>query len=189
MNLGIIVEGLYDSNTYPVIIRKIRQDIDRIYPVTCDSLPKNKFLGFLKGLSARRDLSLEKVLVIRDSDCAPAAGLEGDLRHRLRQSGFRPSFSVQFYATRCELESWLLADEDAINRVSLRGAGPGGIAPVPFRLEEYRDAKELLLRLLRDGGLPATPKVYAEIAAEASIERIGQRCPYFRQFVRRVEDC
>ncbi len=191
MILGIIVEGPDDLETYPVLIRRIRPSVGHIHRRQCFGLRnlKNKFVGFLKELPVGRGIPVEKALVIRDSDCDAPETLERQLEGILRESGFRPEFTVHFYATKCKLESWLLADEQAISRVSLARRGPGNVQPVAYPLENYNDAEKLLLRVLREAGLSATPRVYAEIASCANTARIAERCPYFREFARRVEDC
>jgi hypothetical protein len=64
-------------------------------------------------------------LVIRDSGGKDPQISEADLNDRLSQSGFTPTFPFHFYATKCMVETWLLADEQAVSKVALaRGAGP-----------------------------------------------------------------
>lgn len=191
MSLGIIVEGLHDYETYPILIRKIRPDLDDIYRRNCFGLQnlKNKFIGFLKQFQQRRDYAIEKAVVIRDSVCKPSAPLEQQLQGKLAACQLALHFSVIFYATKCKLESWLLADENAINTVSRRRGGPGGVQKIPHALETYNDADKLLSEVLSQAGLRATDKVFAEIAGAADLDRIRHRCPYFREFENRIRDC
>jgi len=191
MNVGIIVEGLYDSKTYPVLIQKIRADIDRVLCIDCGGLPKlrNKFVSFIKYFDSRHDLNLAKVLVIRDSDCGDPGPLEQELRHRLENSRFRPRFPVHFYATKCKLESWLLADEVAINSVAHARNKPRTVEKVDAALEKVREADELLAKTLWRVGLPADEQVYAEIARFADLGKLAGRCPYFQEFEKCVGAC
>jgi len=191
MNVGIIVEGADDFETYPVLIRRIRGDIERVFPIECGGLRKlkNKFVSFIKDFDSRHDRNVAKVMVIRDSDCGDPRILEEELRHRLEESGFRPSFPVHFFAARCKLESWLLADEAAINSVAQARNKPGSIGRINEALERLREADELLAKTLWRVRLPADEKVYAEIAGYADLDTIAVRCPYFREFEERLRAC
>jgi hypothetical protein len=70
-----------------------------------------------------------KALVIHDSDCNDSRSVEDELNRILDQSTFRESLTlaVHFYATRCMVETWLLADETAVNVVA-RKRGKAGSA-------------------------------------------------------------
>jgi hypothetical protein len=128
---------------------------------------------------------------MRDSDCDAPRALEDELGRILDQSGFREKLTlpVHFYATRCMVETWLLADENAVNTVARqRGKVPSAQA-VPDPLEGTTNAKALFLRMLSQAQLPADPAVYAEVAATADIDRIKQRCPYFQHFIDCVHGC
>jgi len=108
---GIVVEGPRDAAVYPVIIRRIRPDIERVVARPCGGIPAlpNKFVGWLKHFQYEH--LIDKALVIRDSDWKNPHVLEAELSDRLRKSGFEPTFPVHFYATRSMVETWLLADE------------------------------------------------------------------------------
>lgn len=191
MNVAIIVEGPDDYETYPVLIRKVHPEVERVRRVQCGGIRRlrTRFVGFLKNFSDNPAWAINKALVIRDSDCAEPKPLEQELNDVLQASRARLNFPVQFYATKCKLETLLLADEDAINQVSLRRAGAGGIRPVTVRLETYNDADAHLKTILGRAGLPDNPIVYAEIAHASDISRITERCPYFREFTARIRDC
>jgi hypothetical protein len=191
MNIGIVVEGERDKAAYPEFIRKIRDDTERIRAEPCGNDIKlmEKFVGRLKYFQWRAEHSIDKALVIRDSDCSDPAIWETKMEQILEQSRFVPSFPVHFYATKCEIETWLLADEDAINQVARSRGKPGSVSKVTLQLESHRNAKELFRRVLSEAHLPADPKVYQEIARAVSIDRIAARCPHFQQFVDRVRAC
>jgi hypothetical protein len=191
MNLGIVVEGFSDSVVYPELIRKIRGDVGTINAKPCGDVIKlkSKFVAWLKHFEWHSGFSFDKALVIIDSDCSDAARLEGLLNQIYEQSHFAPSFPVHFHATKCELETWLLADEGAINQVSQNRGKNKRVRAATIQFESYRDAKELFQRVLSQAGLPADERVYQEIAAAANIGLIAERCPSFRQFANKVLDC
>lgn len=192
MNLGIIVEGPYDPEAYRRLIRRIRNDIETIPAIPCGGLPKlkAKFVGFLKFFEWRTFPAVDKALVIRDSDCGDVQALERELAEILTSSGYNPRFPVHFYATKCELETWLLADEAAIVRTAqARGKAPDPLIPVGGNLETQAEPYDLLLKNLSRVKLSPTPQLYAEIADNADLDRIASRCPYFREFQARVKAC
>ena len=191
MNIGIVVEGERDSAAYAELIRKVRDDIEKIRPIICGGVVelKKKFVGWLKHFEWHETIVLDKALVIMDSDCSDASAWEAQLRQIYTQCSFEPHFPVHFHATKCEIETWLLADETAINRVSqLRGKNKQ-VGAVTVQLEFRRDAKELFQRVLSYADLPADAQVYKEIAAATDIGRIAARCPSFQQFVDKVRAC
>jgi len=191
MNIGIVVEGDRDAAAYPELIRKIRDDVGIVLAEPCgnDVRLMEKFVGWLKYFQWHTEISVDKAFVIRDSDCSDPAIWETKLGQTLVQSQFVPSFPVHFYATKCELETWLLADENAINQVARHRGKEGSVPEVSFPLESHRNAKELFQRVLSKARLPVDRKVYQEIASAASIERIAARCPYFQHFVDNVRAC
>jgi len=191
MNIGIIVEERRDEAAYSELIRKIRDDVERVPAEPCgnDIRLMEKFVGWLKHFQWHAEISVDKALVIRDSDCSDPLVWESKMEQILAQSQFVPSFPVHFYATKCEIETWLLADEDAINRVAHARGKRGSVSRVTTPLESHKNAKELFQKVLSTVRLPADPKVYQEIASAASTERIAARCPHFQKFVDRVRAC
>ena len=194
MNFGIVVEDLRDAEAYSQLIRKIRDDIEDIVPYPChgNSTLKKQFLTGLKVFkwyAPGSPYAIAKALVIVDSDCSDASVWEEDLAEVLDRSHFEPGFPVHFYATKCELESWLLADESAMTNASQHRGKNRHMGPVNIQFEAYRDAKELFRRRLSEAGLPDTPLVYKEIASYADIDRIATRCPRFKEFIKKVREC
>lgn len=191
MNIGLIVEGDDDYETYPILIRKSRQDIGRIHVRNCQGLRKlkTKFVYFLKEFQKNPAWQIDKAIVIRDSDCRDAHQSEQELRETLRQSGFQPTFSVHFHATKYKLESLLLADEDAIAQVALkRGKVARASAPIAVP-ENLKEAEKILSRRLSEANLLADAIVFAEIAAASDLDKIVARCPHFRVFVEKTNAC
>jgi hypothetical protein len=191
MNIGIVVEGERDGAAYPELIRKIRNDVQTVLVEPCGNDVKlmRGFVGWLKHFQWHAETSVNKALVIRDSDCSDPDIWETKMRQILVESRFVPSFPVHFYATRCEIETWLLADENAINQVARDRGKQGSVPAVTIPLESHRNAKELFRQVLSKVRLPVDPKVYQDIASAASIDQIAARCPYFRQFVDNVRAC
>jgi Domain of unknown function (DUF4276) len=190
MNIGIVVEGQDDYTTYPTLIQRIRNDMERSQVRECGgkSRLKNGFLNFLREFQ-NPAWQIEIAVVIRDSDCEPPQPIENQLRHILNLSRFKPQFRVEFFAIPCTLESWLVSDVNAIRTV----AAQRGHADEPEHLNlqipnaHSPEDKELFSRVLSLFGLPATPAVYQEVATIANLDMIGDRCRYFREFSRRIK--
>jgi hypothetical protein len=194
MNFGIVVEDLRDVEAYSQLIRNIRNDIETIasYPCHGNSTLKKQFLKGLKSFkwyAPGSPQAIGKALVIVDSDCSDASVWEEHLAEILDRSHFEPGFPVHFHATKCELESWLLADENALSKTSQYRGKNKQLGPANIPFETYRDAKELFQKRLLQAGLPDTPQVYKEIASYSDTERIATRCPGFKLFIKKVCEC
>jgi hypothetical protein len=118
-----------------------------------------------------------------------AAQREQELQGILQNSHFQPSFHVHFHATKCELETWLMADEAAINAVAQLRGKVGRAKPVNVEFENYKPAKELFVRMLSEARLPDDPTVYRQIAAAIDIQKVAGKCPRFNEFVNAVNAC
>jgi len=193
MRFGIIVEGETDRFVYSALIQRIRNDVDHVEAIPCGGAARlrQKFAGWLKNFHWQQS-SVGTVLVICDSDCQDPRTVEEELARLLEQDrGFYDQimFPVHFYATKCMVESLLLADERAANEVARRRDGHGSAKPPPDLLEEKKNAKQLFVKMLSQARLPAIPKVYGEVATLADLDRIKQRCPYFLRFVECVTAC
>jgi hypothetical protein len=191
MNIGIVVEDERDAVAYSELIKKIRNDVSNVHPIPCrgsGSLKKEfvHWLRYFEWFAPGSIHSISKALVILDSDCSDASVWEERLRTIYLQSHFAPSFPVRFHATKCELETWLLADENAINEVCISRGKNRRIGPAKIEFESYRPAKELFQKRLSDVGLPFDTQVYKEVAAHIDIARITVPCRNFQDFIDKV---
>jgi hypothetical protein len=191
MNVGIVVENERDYVVYDELIRKIRPDVESVvsYPCNDVSTLKRAFVGGLKYFeyyAPNTPLAIDRAFVIRDSDCKDASGCEEDLRRTYERSHFAASFDIQFHATKCELETWLLVDENAINEVSRRRGKGNRVGPARIDFETYKNAKELFVTRLSEVRLPDDPQVYREVASCIDINRVATTCSNFRSFIPKV---
>jgi hypothetical protein len=99
-----------------------------------------------------------------------------------------PGTGLDFCIVVREMETWLLADEEAISSVALSRGGRE-VPRVPSALEDLMDAKEHLMRLLSRALLPYDPELCRQIASQADLDRLRYRCPSFRRFEGKVLDC
>ncbi len=190
MNVGLVVEGPTDEAAYGKLIQRIRNNIGvlQVRPCGGKSRLKNCFVGHLKEFQRNTAWQIDAAFILRDSDCHPPLQIEQQLQDVLNASGFTPNFPVEFFATPCMLESWLISDIAAIRTVA-GGRGANSEADLEHLLitpQHSANDDDAFDRVLIQLGLPRTPAVYAEIASAADFTLVRQRCGYFREFCRRV---
>jgi hypothetical protein len=186
---GIITEGIYDSAVYEAIIKKLSPGIP-IKALECGGrfgLMK-KFPGLLKVFEYQlAEGPVEMAVVTQDADGKNPEEIEVQMASRIAGREYPFALGVRFFAVSQALESWLLADVNALNAVSLRRRGK--------RVTKSHDApealfrpKEDLRRLLSDHKLDYTSELAREIAQEIDLNKLSEACPRFRVFSRLV-DC
>ena len=183
---GIVVEGDYDSAALPEIIKKcLSSDIEIIArPCGDKSQLMKKFPGFLEAFRyAKGGAPVDKALVIRDADNKNPDELLKKMKSKIAGRNYL-DFEVKFIIIVQELETWLLADENAISKVSGKT-----VSRVNEDLESISHPKEKLWDILFVAGLPYTAEVARKIAKESDIFRIENRCPKFKEFKQAVIDC
>ena len=182
---GLIVEGNYDASVLTELIQ--RCSVDNIDVVSRPCSPKGdlmrKFRGFLEEFRwVKQGAPVDKALVIRDADAKYPQALIRAMDDRIADRIY--PFPVKFVVIVRELETWLLADSEALAKVTARTA-PEHNEP----LEGIVDSKARLKRFLLDAKMPYTGEVARKIAAATNMERFAYRCPSFRTFREAVHDC
>jgi len=188
---GLIVEGDYDKRVFEELVRNLSRPDSVIVVRPCDGVANlnRLFPAFLHDLEyVQQGRPVDKALVIRDSGGKDAVELERDLERRIRNREFRFPQGVKFCIVNREMETWLLADADAISAVALARGGRA-VPRVQETPESIVDPKDRLKRLLRQARLEYTAEVCAQIAQQGRIETLRYRCPSFRSFEERVLDC
>lgn len=181
---GLIVEGEYDVAALTELIRRYAAGNIQVIPRQCaqkGSLMK-KFPSYLQELHrANQGQAVDKALVIRAADGKNPR----ELIARMETSNVSRSypFPVKFVIIVQELETWLLADHDALSQVA-----PRSIAEIRGPLELILDPKRTLKGVLSEAGIAYTAEVARKIAAMANLERIEYRCPTFRTLRQAIDD-
>lgn len=184
-SFGIIVEGQYDAHFYPALIETILVSKPRIQIRQAGGKSlASKFPGLLHSFKYSIDGGpVERAIVIKDADGRPTGDVESGLSGRVNPEHYGFPRGIQFCAVQQEMETWLLADEGAINEVSLASGKSDGVQRIPDPLlEEVVHAKERFKNALTSGGLIYTTAVCAEIARKINLESLRTRCPSFRRF-------
>ncbi|MBI3355033.1 MAG: DUF4276 family protein [Nitrospirae bacterium] len=142
-----------------------------------------KFPGFLEEFRyAKGGAPVDKALVIRDADNKAPNELSEKMNSKI--AGRTYPFEVKFIIIVQELETWLLADEAAISKVTQRT-----VSRVNEDLESINHPKERLFDILSEAGVTYTSEVAKRIAIGSDISKIEYRCPKFKEFKQAVIDC
>lgn len=191
VSYGIVVEGPSDAAVYEEFILKICSTDVEIIPRLARGVSDlmKHFPIFFRDLEhIKQGRPVDKALVIRDSGRKDPALVEQEMADRIEGSAFSFLNGIKFHAVRREMETWLLADVEAINSVALSRDGRR-VTPVQETLEDIARPKERLMRVLSTAGLPYDFEVCREIARQANTETLRYRCPSFRSFEQKVLDC
>ncbi|MEM0171811.1 MAG: DUF4276 family protein [Conexivisphaerales archaeon] len=174
--IGLIVEGESDKRALKEIILK--------YGLRAE-------FGVCPGFSIRKIAKLgemlkesgcEKVIVLRDTECEERERKKEELKqeiNELERKGMKVCFA------QCELETWLLADEKAIESVT--GVKMKEIA----NPESIGNAKEKIKEIFRKKGarlgylaVEHAPK----IAHKMNVEKLERKCASFKEFISTLKD-
>lgn len=188
--IGLIVEGHYDSAVLETLARRDAQSPVTPSVFVCGGKAKlkQKLRGYPRYFEDVGN-PVDKALVVCDADQKPPDEVRASLSQEIRNRASWPADKLHICVVRQEIETWLLADENAINSIAAGRGGQDRVTRVPGELESITDPKQRLHHLLSKVGLPATPEVYKQIAANVDLETLRQRCPSFREFEQAVRDC
>jgi hypothetical protein len=187
---GIVVEGVeYDKLALTEIIKKCLSSEIEVIQRACGSksLLMRKFPGFLEEFKyVKLGSHADKASVIRDADNKDPNKLLEEMKSKTASRSY--DFDVKFVIIVQELETWLLADDEAISRVTQALSGRS-VSRVNENLESIIHPKERLKNILSGAKVAYTPEVASEIARESELSKIENRCPKFREFRQAVVDC
>lgn len=191
LTYGLIVEGPYDKAMYEALIPRICERNLSFKTRPCggkDWLIKN-FRYLLRDLeNVLQGRPVDKALVIRDSGGKDPTAIKTEMEERIHGMAFAFPRGVKLCIIRRTMETWLLADAEAINTVA-QNRGGRQIQEVQGTLEEIHDPKAKLRSVLSEAKLPYTEPVCAEIASHLRIDHLKYRCRSFRTFMQSVIDC
>jgi len=186
---GIVIEGKYDQAALTQLILKCISDKMEIISRQCYDKDRliMQFPSFLESFRYEKQGShVDKALVIRDAHGKDSEKLKERMKIKIANRNY--PFKVKFIIIVQELEAWLLADEEAISRVTQSRTGRR-VSRINEPLESISQPKKFLYKVLSEARVPYTDVVAQEIARESDLDRIEYRCPSFREFREAVIDC
>lgn len=181
---GLIVEGEADKNVFDQLIRKVNSPDASIYPLTCGGV--GRFMKIFPDLLlsfkyVHNGGGVDGALVIRDCDNKLAQDVLSRMQEKLGNRIYNFPRGIEFCVVKKNLDSWLLADENAINHVSrLRRGEP--VARINATIEDIPNPKQQLQKILSEANLNYTPVVLGEIAAAINLQELEYRVPSFVTF-------
>lgn len=174
--LNIQTEGLSDENAVKQIIR-----ILGVSAKVTNARGRNRLLAKLDGYVNFHSPDCDRLIVLMDSNCNDPEVVKTRALSRLQSGTPRPDICIAI----TELESWFLADPEAIEK----GMGLSRIN-CPGNPEEIHDAKEKLDEITSRKYKPYRATSHAPlIARHLDIEKVGEVCPSFKEFVDILTDC
>lgn len=188
---GLVVEGSYDAGVYEILVSRLAPPGTVIVVRETGGVPRLRrlFPTLLRDLEQAIDGGpVDRALVIRDADGKNPAALEAEMRARIVGEVFAFPRSVDWHVVVQAVETWLLADIEAVNAVALarNGSAIDVAGRLPLNLETLLPPKPLFSRFLFEAGLPYTAQVCREIAEKVDLRVLRERCPGFRQFEAKV---
>lgn len=146
-----------------------------------------QFPGLLESFRYEKQGShVDKAIVIRDAHGKDPEKLKEKMKSKIANRNY--PFKVKFIIIVQELEAWLLADEEAISRITQSRTGKR-VSRINEPLGSISQPKELLYKVLSEAHVPYTDVVAQEIARESDLDKIEYRCPGFREFRQAIIDC
>lgn len=177
MNVGLIVEDYY-AEAVKEICRKIS--------INPEVRRQRGRISVRKASSYAKELlyDCEKVIILADAHCNP----EGEKKRLGEVYNLLPDAlrgCVQICIVVHELESWLLADEDALSRFLGRDVKVKAIA----NPEEIHDAKDYLDAIFKKAGKTYLTRMAKEIACSTNVDKIAKKSSSFADFRNKAGDC
>lgn len=180
-SFGLVVEGEYDVAVFSELIPRLCPTAEIARAISAGGNPITRmFPVFLKSLQWNVTSSgpVDRALVIRDSNGKDPQQVEQAMQARIAGHTYIFPRGFALHAVRQEMETWLLADAQAISVV----ADGRPVPPIGGSLETLFDAKERFRSVLSLAGLLSTPATCARIARELNLDVLRDRCPGFLLF-------
>ena len=170
---GVVVEGRSDRAVLKELIRKCSKGTKPLIRPVHGSV-EGKIRGYLMEFKAEQ---VQKAIVLRDADRADPAGLERKIL------GCNVSFPVKVVIAMHKMEAWLLADEEALTRLSRKAKKKFAN---PENLSDPK--KELADHLRSSANIEYTVEVARKIAGLVRVKVLRERCKSFQRFYEAVTD-
>ena len=178
------MEGDGDRQVFESLIRKINSPEAAVYPLVCGGVSRlmKEFPALLKRFEYIHEGGpVDGAIVIRDSDGKPIDEVLARMGDKLRNRIYRFPRGVELCCVNREMDTWLLADEAAINVVS-QARGGKRVSRVNGTLEDIVRPKERLQKVLSDAKLNYSPALLAEIASHIDLQQLEERVHSFDGF-------
>lgn len=185
MEIGLIVKGDYDVGVLKCLVERINTQPVDIHALPCNGPVTKKFTKLLYAYEFVTPV--QKAVVVSDAHGRDPDELIEKLRGELQGHHF--SFPVEFAVIVQELEVWLIADHQAVQKVCNQRGSQRVVPPTKVSPEGLVDAKAVLQKLLFIRRVGYTPVVAQQIAENARLEQLRFWCKRFVVFEPIVKGC
>lgn len=128
----------------------------------------------------RSGIGVSRVVVCHDADCnSPADVRTKVLREVIEPSGFDGPACIVVPVQ--EIEAWIIADEQAINKVIPKFRFKGH--PLPESINNPKEWLRAQSRAARSKPLYSSTTFNPAVAERLSLEVVAKKCPSFRSFL------
>jgi len=187
LQYGLVVEDQYLMRAGEILVKRIATKCGAEVEVLTRRMNgkgdfRARFYEPVRELWFRHP-GLHKILAVCDADRDDPERLEAELRARaaIRVPGL--PFALVFHVIRVELETWLVADDEAVSRATgARVPFPGG------NIEASMPDPKGYLESRLPTRVPYTPTIAAAIAETLNLDVLSQRCNGFSVFQERVKN-
>jgi len=179
--IGLIVEGESD-----------RRALEKIFSKAGINVEFRIVQGFsVKKINAlareMRNSGCKKVLILRDTECKEKIERYEELKDKIRELE-----GVEVCFAQCSLESWLLADEEAVESM-LREKTKKPVKVESISNPEYvpkpKDKMNEIFRRTRGFKLGYIEITHApEIASRVNVGKLEKKCESFREMMKKIKN-
>jgi hypothetical protein len=179
--IGLIVEGESDRRALEKLFSKTGVMVEfRII----QGFPVRKFNVLAREM---RNSGCKKVLILRDTECKEKIERFEELKDKIGElEGIEVCFA------QCSLESWLLADEGAVEsllREKTKRPVKVEIISNPESIPKPKDKMNEIFRRTRGFKLGYIEITHApEIASRANIGKLEEKCESFREMMKKIKN-
>ncbi|RZN37999.1 MAG: DUF4276 family protein [Methanophagales archaeon ANME-1-THS] len=172
--MGVIVEGTSDEKVIREITTKLGINAEiRMSRRGAKIQSPKKTKSFVDLLH-----DCDKIVILKDSHCSDPEAIESNLRKRLRELGLSFDGNIRICIVVHAIESWLLADEEAI------GDYLGSKVKEVLNPENACKPEEVLDGIFKKNGREYLKGGEAprELAKRLRLEKVITKCPSFIKF-------
>jgi 5S rRNA maturation endonuclease (ribonuclease M5) len=179
--IGLIVEGESDRRAFEKIFSNA--GIEAEFRIV-QGFPVRKFNALAREM---KNSGCKKVLILRDTECKGKIERYEELKEKIRElEGIEVCFA------QCSLESWLLADEEAVDSLLReRSKKPIKVEIIsnPESIPKPKDKMNEIFRRTRGIKLGYIEIAHApEIASRVKIGKLEEKCESFREMMKKIKN-
>lgn len=186
MKLGFIIEGEYDEPVISKLVRRICEQSEYSVNISKERIRFGRGFGNIskKLIAFTEQLQIvgsETIVVVVDNDRMPCNSRFNSLKRKINKISVPVVIGVAIES----VESWLLADEQALN--SALGVTQIPKLPSSSKIKKPKDKLAQIVKKYADQ--PVSRGLYSQIADRADKKVLDKRCKSFNRFHNELKTC